>query len=65
MLTGLYDVFLRRSRATYSEVSSEIQPQFELIQAFIVALVTCKNGEDLINLINDEGVRVLTRFSPL
>ena len=46
MLTRLYDVFFRRSRAAYSEVSGGILPKFELIQAFIVVLITCKNEED-------------------
>ena len=60
MLTRLYDVFSRRSRAANSEVSSGILPKFELIQAFIVVLVTCKNEEDPIK---NEGARALTRFS--
>ena len=62
VLTRLYDVFFRRLRAANSEVSSGILPKFELIQAFIVVLGTCKNGEDPIK---NEGARVLTRFSPL
>ena len=44
-ITRLYVVF-RRSRAANSEVSDGILPKFELIQAFIVVLVTCKNEED-------------------
>ena len=62
MLTRLYDVFFRRSRAANSEVSDGILPKLELIQALIVVLVTCKNEEDPIK---NEGARVLTRFSPL
>ena len=62
VLTRLYDVFFRRSRATNSEVSGGILPKFELIQAFIVVLVTCKNEEDPIK---NEGARVLKIFSPL
>ena len=62
MLTRLYDVFFKRSRAANSEVSGGILPKFELIQAFVVVLVTCKNEEDPIK---NEGARVLTRFSPL
>ena len=62
VLTRLYEVFFRSSRATNSEVSSGIRPKFELIQAFIVVLVTCKNEEDPIK---NGGARVLTRFSPL
>ena len=42
VLTKLYVVFFRCSRAAYSEVSGEILPKFELIQAIIVVLVTCK-----------------------
>ena len=55
------DFFFRRSRATNSKVSCGILPKLELIQAFIVVLVTCKNEEDPIKY---EGARVLTRFSP-
>ena len=63
VLTRLYGVFFfRRSRAANSEVSSGILPIFELSQAFIIVHVTCKNEE---NPINNEGVRVLTRFSPI
>ena len=46
VLTRLCVVFFRRSRAAYSEVSGGLQPKFELIQSFIVVLVTCKNEED-------------------
>ena len=59
MLTRLYDVFFRRSRAAKSKVSGGILPKFELIQAFIVVLITCKNEE---HPIQNEGARVLTRF---
>ena len=62
MLTRLYDVLFRRSRATNSEEGGGILPKFELVQAFIVVLITCKNEEDPIK---NEGTRVLTRFSPL
>ena len=54
--------FFRCSRAAYSEVSGGIPPKFELIQGFIVVLVTCKNEKDPIK---NKGSRVLTRFSPL
>ena len=37
-------------------------PKFELIQAFMHVLDTCKNEEDPIK---NEGARVLTRFLPL
>ena len=62
VLTRLYDGFFRRSRATNSEIRGGILLKFDLIQAFIVVLVTCKNEEDPIK---NEGARVLTRFSPL
>ena len=39
-----------------------IWPKFELIQAFMHVLVTCKNEDDQIK---NEGARVLTRFLPL
>ena len=35
--------FFRRSRTANSEVSSGILPKFELMNAFIVVLFTCKN----------------------
>ena len=54
--------FFRHSRAANSEVSGGMQPKFELIQAFMVVLVICKNEEDPIK---NKGSRVLTRFSPL
>ena len=37
-------------------------PKFELIQAFMHVLVTCKSEEDPIK---NEGARVFTRFLPL
>ena len=37
-------------------------PKFELIQAFMHVLVTCKNEEDQIE---NEGARLFTRFIPL
>ena len=43
VLTRLYVVFFRLSRAANSEVSDGILPKFELIQAVIIVLVTCKN----------------------
>ena len=42
VLTRLYDVFFRRSRAANSEVSGGILPKFKLIQAFIVVLVPAR-----------------------
>ena len=58
VLTRLYVVFLC-SRGANSDVSSGILPKFELIQAFIVVRVTCKNEEDPIK---NKGARVLTRL---
>ena len=49
------------SKAGYSTVSCEIPQKFELIQAFMVVLSTCKN-EDPIKI---EGARVLTTFLSL
>ena len=37
-------------------------PKFELIQAFMHVLVTCKNEEEQIK---NEGARLFTRFLPL
>ena len=37
-------------------------PKFELIQASMYVLVTCKNEEDQIK---NEGARLFTRFLPL
>ena len=37
-------------------------PKFELIQALMHVLVTCKNEEDQIG---NEGARLVTRFLPL
>ena len=59
VLTRLYDVFFRRSRAANSEVSGGILPKFELVQAFIVVFISCKNEEDPIK---NGGARMLTRF---
>ena len=56
VLTRFYVVFFRGSRAANSKVSGGILQKFELIQAFIVVLVTCKNEEDPIK---NEGARVL------
>ena len=67
MLTRLYDVFSDAQgqltpKSVADEASGGILPKFELIQAFMVVLVTCKNEEDPLK---NEGARVLTRFSPL
>ena len=54
--------FFRRSRAGNSVVSGRIWAKLELICTLTVVLITCKNEEDLIN---NEGARVLTTFSPV
>ena len=38
--------FFRSARADNSDVGVGIWPKFELIQAFMHALVTCKNEDD-------------------
>ena len=43
-------------------VGGGIWPKFELIQAFMHVLVTCKNEDDRFK---NEGARVFTRFLPL
>ena len=49
VLQRLYiDLFFTHSRAANSTVHGGIPPKFELIQALIVFLVTCKNDEDSI-----------------
>ena len=44
--TTLYNNFHRRARADNSGVGVGIWPKFELIQAFMHVLVTCKNEDD-------------------
>ena len=56
--------FFRRTRADNSGVGGGIWSTFELIQALMHVLVTCKNeNED--DRIKNEGARVFTRFLPL
>ena len=54
--------FSRCSRAVNSVVSGRILLKFELIQAFMHVLVSCRNEEDQIK---NEGTRVFTSFLPL
>ena len=54
--------YFRRARADNSGVGGGIWPKFELIQAFMHVLVTCKNEVDGFK---NEGARVYTRFLPL
>ena len=51
-----------RMKKTRSTVSGGIRPKFELNQAFMIVLITCKNDE---NPIKNEGARVFTTFLPL
>ena len=46
VLTTLYIIFFRRARADNSGVGGGIWPKFELIQAFMHVLVTCKRMID-------------------
>ena len=62
VVTTLYSNFFRRARADNSGVGVGIWPKFELIQAFMHVLVTCKNEVDQIK---NEEARVFTRFLPL
>ena len=55
-------IFFRHPRADNSGVGGGIWPKFELIQAFMHVLVTCKNVNDRYK---NEGARVFTRFLPL
>ena len=57
-----YTSIFRRARADNSGVVGGIWPKFELIQAYIHVLLTCKNEVDQIK---NEGARVFTRFLPL
>ena len=50
----------RRARADNSGVCGGIWPKFELIQAFMNVLLTCKNEVDQIK---NEGARVFQDFS--
>ena len=50
-------IFFKRSRAANSAVCGQIRPKFELIQDYIVVLVTCKNEEDPIK---NQSTRELT-----
>ena len=60
ILTRLYVLFsVAQAQLISSAVSGGIWPKFELNQAFIIFLDTCKNEEDPIK---NEIVRVLTRL---
>ena len=55
-------MIFRRPRAANSVVSDGILLKFELIQALMHVLDTCKKGEDRVK---DEGARVATTFLQL
>ena len=57
-----YTLFFRHSRAANSIVGCKMWPKFNVIQAFMVVLVTCKNDEDQFK---HDGTRVVTIFLPL
>ena len=62
VVTTLNIYFFGRSRAANSVVGDWVWPKFELIQAFMVVLITCKNEE---GPSKNEGARVVTIFLPL
>ena len=57
-----YVIFFRHSRAANSIVYGQISPNFELIQALMYIIVTCKYE---MNLIKNVRENVMTRFFPL
>ena len=57
-----YTSIFQTRKTDNSGVGGGICPKFELIQAFMHVLVTCKNEDDQIK---NEGSRVFTRFLPL
>ena len=57
-----YINFFRRAKADSLGVGGGIWPKFELIQAFMHVLLTCKNE---VGQIKNEGARVFIRFLPL
>ena len=61
MDTTLYSNF-SDAQGQITGVGVGIWPKFELIQAFMHVLITCKNEDDQIK---NEGARVVTRFLPL
>ena len=62
VLTRLYVDFSDTQGQLTRQSRGGIWLKFELTQAFMVTLVTCKNGEDPIK---NEGAKVLTTFLPL
>ena len=63
MFTALYiDFSDAQGQVTLYVVSGRIWLKFELIQAYMHVLLSCKNEEDPIK---NEGARVFTTFFPL
>ena len=58
----VYGIFFRRSRAANSVVGGQIWPNFELMQALMYVIVTCKYKKDPIK---NSWENVMTPFSPL
>ena len=58
----VYGDFFWRSRAAYSVVCGRIWPNFELIQALMYVIVTCKYEKDPIK---NSRENMATPFSPL
>ena len=58
----VYGNFFRRSRAANSVVRGRIRPNFELMQALMYVIVTCKYKKDPIK---NRRENVMTPFSPL
>ena len=58
----VYGDFSRRSRTANFTVPCRILPNFELLQDFLVVLITCKNEEDPNK---NESARGVTKFPPL
>ena len=54
--------FFQRSRAANSEVRDRIWPNFELMQALMFVIITCKYNKDPIK---NSRENVMTPFSPL
>ena len=57
-----YTSIFQTARADNSGVGGGIWRKFELIQALMHVLVTCKNEDDRFK---NEGARVFTRYLPL
>ena len=58
----VYGIFFRRSRAANSVVRGRISPNFELIQAIMYIIITCKYE---MNPIKNVRENVMTPFFPL